>query len=38
MDKMQADFKMVATDLKADLPVLKKKEIETFDILDAMSK
>lgn len=38
MDKMQADFKMVAADLKADLPVLKKKEIETFDILDAMSK
>ena len=38
MDKMQADFKMVATDLKADLPVLKKNEIKTFDILDAMSK
>lgn len=38
MDKMQADFKMVATDLRADLPVLKKNEIKTFDILDAMSK
>lgn len=37
MDKMNADFKMVATDLKADLPVLKKKEIKTFDILDVMS-
>lgn len=31
-------FKMAASDLKADLPVLRKKEIETFDILDAMSK
>ena len=29
---------MAASDLKADLPVLRKKEIETFDILDAMSK
>lgn len=38
MDKMQADFKMVATDLKVDLPILKKNEIKTFDILDAMSK
>ena len=38
MDKMQADFKIVATDLRADLPVLKKNEIKTFDILDAMSK
>ena len=38
MDKMQADLKMAASDLKADLPVLRKKEIETFDILDAMSK
>ena len=38
MDKMNADFKMAATDLRADLPVLKKKEIKTFDILDAMSK
>ena len=38
MDKMNADFKMAATDLRADLPVLKKNEIKTFDILDAMSK
>ena len=38
MDKMNADFKLAATDLRADLPVLKKQEIKTFDILKAMSK
>ena len=38
MDKMNADFKMAITDLKADLPILKKSEVKTFDILKAMSE
>ena len=37
MDKMNADFKMAISDLKVDLPILKKSEVKTFDILKAMS-
>lgn len=37
IDKMNADLKMLLSDFKAKLPVLKKKEIKTFDILNAMS-
>ena len=38
VDKVSVDVKMAGTDLKAELPILKKKEIKTFDILNAMSK
>lgn len=38
IDKMNTNFQMMSADLKEILPNLKKKEIKTFDILDAMSK
>ena len=38
MDKINADIKMVGSDISVKLPDLEKKEIKTFDILDAMSK